>query len=78
MKNITHTLGTLYPPVKAFVVYKRDSYDNGMPSNNSIYIESYDMDSKGYTEIEKALHSAGLLCWISVHNSILTILFVGN
>ncbi|GGA87954.1 hypothetical protein GCM10008015_30680 [Flavobacterium palustre] len=38
MKDITATFGTLYHPVKAFVVYQKDSYDK------SIYVESYDMD----------------------------------
>jgi len=42
MKDITATFGTLYHPVKAFVVYQKDSYDK------SIYVESYDMDKNGY------------------------------
>jgi len=42
MKDITTTFGTLYHPVKAFVIYEKDSPDK------SIYVESYDMDKNGY------------------------------
>jgi PRTRC genetic system protein B len=42
MKDITATFGTLYNPVKAFVVYQKNT------SDKSIYIESYDIDKKGY------------------------------
>jgi PRTRC genetic system protein B len=41
MKDITNTFGTLYNPIKAFVVYQKDSADK------TIYVESYDMDKKG-------------------------------
>jgi PRTRC genetic system protein B len=42
MKNITATFGTLYHPIKAFVIYQQDASDTG------IYIEAYDMDKNGY------------------------------
>jgi len=42
MNDITTTFGTLYHPVKAFVVYRHEATDK------SIYIESYDMDNLGY------------------------------
>lgn len=42
MKDITTAFGTLYHPVKAFVVYEKDSPDK------SIYVESYDIDKNGY------------------------------
>jgi len=42
MKDITTTFGTLYNPVKAFVIYEKDA------SDKSIYVESYDIDNKGY------------------------------
>lgn len=42
MKDITTAFGTLYHPVKAFVIYEKDA------SNKSIYVESYDMDKNGY------------------------------
>ncbi|OXA71221.1 PRTRC system protein B [Flavobacterium aquidurense] len=41
MKDITQTIGTLYNPVKAFVVYQKDT------AEKSIYLEAYDMDKKG-------------------------------
>ena len=40
--DITNTFGTLYHPVKAFVLYQQEQGDK------NIYVESYDMDSKGY------------------------------
>ncbi|WP_413998079.1 PRTRC system protein B [Flavobacterium sp. W1B] len=42
MKDITNDFGTLYNPVKAFVVYQQNT------SNKSIYVEAYDMDKNGY------------------------------
>jgi PRTRC genetic system protein B len=42
MKDITTTFGTLYHPVKAFVVYQKNTADK------SIYVESYDMNKNGY------------------------------
>lgn len=42
MKDITQTFGTLYNPVKAFVVYQKDT------AEKSIYVEAYDMDKNGY------------------------------
>lgn len=42
MKDITTAFGTLYNPVKAFVVYQKDTADK------TIYVEAYDMDKKGY------------------------------
>jgi PRTRC genetic system protein B len=42
MKDITATFGTLYHPVKAFVVYQQNT------SDKSIYVEAYDMDKNGY------------------------------
>lgn len=42
MKDITAQFGTLYSPVKAFVVYQKDTADK------TIYVEAYDMDKKGY------------------------------
>ncbi|XDZ54187.1 PRTRC system protein B [Flavobacterium tructae] len=42
MKDITTTFGTLYNPVKAFVVYQKDT------TEKSIYVEVYDMDKNGY------------------------------
>lgn len=42
MKDITATFGTLYNPVKAFVVYQKNN------SDKSIYVEAYDMDKNGY------------------------------
>lgn len=41
MKDITQKFGTLYHPVKAFVVYRKDTADK------SIYVEGYDMDKNG-------------------------------
>lgn len=41
MKDITTSLGTLYSPVKAFVVYQKNS------AEKSIYVEAYDMDKNG-------------------------------
>lgn len=41
MKDITTTFGTLYNPVKAFVVYQKNT------SDKSIYVEAYDMDKNG-------------------------------
>lgn len=41
MKDITQTFGTLYNPVKAFVVYQKDT------AEKSIYVEAYDMDKNG-------------------------------
>lgn len=41
MKDITQTFGTLYNPVKAFVVYQENS------AEKSIYVEAYDMDKNG-------------------------------
>jgi PRTRC genetic system protein B len=41
MKDITATFGTLYNPVKAFVVYQKDTADK------SFYIEAYDMAENG-------------------------------
>lgn len=42
MKDITASFGTVYNPVKALVVYQKNS------SDKSIYVESYDMDKNGY------------------------------
>jgi len=42
MKDITTAFGTLYHPVKAFVIYEKDA------SDKSIYVESYDIDNNGY------------------------------
>ena len=41
MKDITSAFGTLYNPVKAFVVYQKNS------AEKSIYVEAYDMDKNG-------------------------------
>ncbi|SHH84624.1 PRTRC system protein B [Flavobacterium johnsoniae] len=41
MKDITQTFGTLYNPVKAFVVYQKNS------AEKYIYVEAYDMDKNG-------------------------------
>jgi PRTRC genetic system protein B len=41
MKDITQKFGTLYNPVKAFVVYQKDT------AEKSIYVEVYDMDKNG-------------------------------
>ncbi|CAD0002103.1 MULTISPECIES: PRTRC system protein B [Flavobacterium] len=41
MKDITQKFGSLYNPVKAFVVYQKDS------AEKSIYVEAYDMDKNG-------------------------------
>ncbi|WP_241774953.1 prokaryotic E2 ligase family D protein [Flavobacterium sp. Leaf82] len=41
MKDLTQRFGTLYHPVKAFVVFKKDTTDK------SIYVEGYDMDKNG-------------------------------
>ncbi|RUT67786.1 PRTRC system protein B [Flavobacterium cupreum] len=41
MKDITQQFGTLYNPVKAFVVYQKNSVEK------SIYVEAYDMDKNG-------------------------------
>ncbi|WP_121329928.1 MULTISPECIES: PRTRC system protein B [unclassified Flavobacterium] len=41
MKDITTAFGTLYNPVKAFVVYQKNS------AEKSIYVEAYDMDKNG-------------------------------
>jgi len=42
MNNITTDFGSLYHPKKAFVVYQQQG------QGKHIYVESYDMDSKGY------------------------------
>ena len=42
MNNITDKFGTMFYPKKAFVVYERKG------QGRDIYIESYDMDDKGY------------------------------
>lgn len=42
MKDITATFGTLYNPVKAFVVYQKNN------SDKTIYVEAYDIDKNGY------------------------------
>ncbi|OYX85998.1 MAG: PRTRC system protein B [Flavobacteriales bacterium 32-34-25] len=42
MKDITTTFGTLYHPVKAFVIYEKDCHEK------SFYVESYDIDKNGY------------------------------
>lgn len=42
MKVITAKFGTLYNPVKAFVVYQKNNADK------TIYVEAYDMDKNGY------------------------------
>ncbi|TRW21979.1 PRTRC system protein B [Flavobacterium zepuense] len=44
MKNITENFGSLYRPVKAFMVYENKQSDAG----NNMYVEGYDMDSNGY------------------------------
>jgi PRTRC genetic system protein B len=41
MKNITASFGTLYHPVKAFVIYEKEGRERGF------YVESYDMDGNG-------------------------------
>lgn len=45
MNDLTPNFGTLYFPVKAFVLYKKQS--NGYSSSSTPYVESYDMDSNG-------------------------------
>jgi|SRR5665213_2508266 len=67
MNNITDHFGTLYLPKKAFVVYQQQGKEK------HIYVESYDMDNKGYpvnahplstretTALAKALDSSGEL-----------------
>lgn len=42
MKDITSTFGALYNPVKAFLVYEKQSEDK------CIYVESYDISAEGY------------------------------
>ncbi|OXA73772.1 PRTRC system protein B [Flavobacterium aquidurense] len=42
MKDITAQFGTLYNPIKAFVVYQKETADKTM------YVEAYDMDKNGY------------------------------
>lgn len=42
MTDITENFGTLYRPIKTLVVYEEKS------TSKSIYVESYDMDEKGY------------------------------
>jgi PRTRC genetic system protein B len=42
MKDITATFGTLYNPVKAFVIYQKNN------AEKTIYVEAYDMDKNGY------------------------------
>ena len=42
MKDITDNFGTLYDPLKAFVVYQKNTADK------CIYVESYDIDKNGY------------------------------
>lgn len=41
MKDITQTFGTLYYPVKAFVVYQKGT------AEKAFYVEAYDMDKNG-------------------------------
>lgn len=41
MKDVTQKFGALYNPVKAFVVYQKDT------AEKSIYVEAYDMDKNG-------------------------------
>ncbi len=41
MNDITQQFGTLYHPVKAFVVYRKQS-------EQDIYVEAYDMDARGF------------------------------
>ena len=41
MKDITSTFGTLYNPVKAFVLYEKQAEEK------SIYVESYDINAQG-------------------------------
>lgn len=41
MKDITQKFGSLYNPVKSFVVYQKNS------AEKSIYVEAYDMDKNG-------------------------------
>lgn len=41
MKDITSTFGSVYNPVKAFVVYEKQA------GEKSIYVESYDMNAQG-------------------------------
>lgn len=41
MKDITQKIGSLYNPVKAFVVYQKNS------AEKAIYVEAYDMDKNG-------------------------------
>ncbi|WP_317168231.1 PRTRC system protein B [Flavobacterium collinsii] len=41
MKDITQKFGSLYNPVKAFVVYQKDT------AEKSIYVEAYNMDKNG-------------------------------
>lgn len=42
MRDITSDFGTLYHPVKAFVVYQKAN------DPNTTYVETYDMDAQGY------------------------------
>lgn len=42
MKDITATFGTLYNPVKAFVVYQKNN------AEKTIYVEAHDIDKNGY------------------------------
>jgi PRTRC genetic system protein B len=42
MKDITTVFGALYYPIKAFVIYQKDTDDK------TIYVEAYDMDKNGY------------------------------
>ncbi|KIA82400.1 PRTRC system protein B [Flavobacterium sp. AED] len=42
MKDITTQFGALYHPIKAFVVYQKDTADK------NIYVEAYDMDKNSY------------------------------
>jgi PRTRC genetic system protein B len=64
MKDITATFGTLYHPIKAFVIYQQEA------AAKSIYVEAYDMDKNGFpinahplslresTKLANALHTS--------------------
>ena len=44
MNDLTNNFGNLYHPIKALVIYER----NNDYSQNTSYVESYDMDKDGY------------------------------
>ncbi len=42
MRDISNSFGTLYQPIKAFVIFEKEATDK------RIYVESYDFDKKGF------------------------------